>query len=146
MVRTRTKKLRGGNYGRGMKSGRGKGKKGGSGMAGLHKHRWVWTLKNDPKHFGVHGFTSHHPGISDVPLTLTELSTRLDYLREKGYATMDGDVLSIDLKSAGFTKLLGSGSFREKSRIIVSKATEKALNKLSPLGITVETDGTDSKE
>lgn len=146
MVRTRTKKLRGGNYGRGMKSGRGKGKKGGSGMAGLHKHRWVWTLKNDPKHFGVHGFTSHHPGISDIPLTLNELSVKLNYLKSNGYATQEGDVLKIDLTSAGFTKLLGSGSFKEKSRIIVSKATEKALSKLSSLGITVETDGGNSKE
>ena len=38
MVRKRTKKLRGGHYGRGMKAGRGKGKKGGNGMAGLGKH------------------------------------------------------------------------------------------------------------
>ncbi len=129
-----------------MKSGRGKGKKGGKGMAGIGKHRFVWLLKNDPQHYGVHGFTSHHPGIGDVPLTLSELSTRLDYLKEQGYAKMEGDVLNIDLTSAGFTKLLGSGDFREKSKIIVSKATEKALSKLSPLGITVETDGSDSKE
>ncbi len=146
MVRTRTKKLRGGHYGRGMKSGRGKGKKGGSGMAGLGKHRSVWLLKNDRNHFGVHGFTSHHPGLSDIPLTLSELSTRLDYLKEKGFAKMEGETLTIDLTSAGFTKLLGSGTFREKSRIIVGKATEKALSKLSPLGITVETDGRDSEE
>lgn len=146
MVRTRTKKLRGGHYGRGMKAGRGKGKKGGSGMAGLGKHRSVWLLKYDRDHFGVHGFTSHHPGLPDVPLTLSELSTRLEYFKSEGYAKMEGDTLTIDLTSAGFTKLLGSGTFREKSKIIVEKATEKALNKLSPLGITVETDGRDSEE
>lgn len=146
MVRTRTKKLRGGHYGRGMKSGRGKGKRGGHGMAGLNKHKFVWLLKNDPKHYGVHGFTSHHPGVGDVPLTLSELSTRLEYLKEKGFAKMDGEILTINLTEAGFTKLLGSGDFREKSKIIVEKATEKALNKLSPLGITVETDGRDSQE
>ena len=146
MVRTRTKKLRGGHYGRGMKSGRGKGKKGGSGMSGLGKHKWVWLLKNDPNHFGVHGFTSHHPGIGDIPLTLNELSAKLDYFKEQGFATMEGKKLKIDLKKAGFTKLLGSGTFKEKSTIIVSKATEKALNKLSPLGITVETDGNGSEE
>ena len=32
---------------RGMKAGRGKGKRGGSGMAGLGKHRAVWILKYD---------------------------------------------------------------------------------------------------
>ena len=59
MVRTKTKKLRGGHYGRGMKSGRGKGKRGGSGMAGLGGHRKIWLILHDKEHFGVHGFTSH---------------------------------------------------------------------------------------
>ena len=115
-------------------------------MAGLGKHRSVWLLKYDRNHFGVHGFTSHHPGLGDIPLTLNELSAKLDYFKQEGYATMEGKKLKIDLTKAGFTKLLGSGTFKEKSTIIVSKATEKALNKLSPLGITVETDGNGSEE
>ena len=49
MVRTKTKKLRGGHYGRGMKSGRGKGKKGGNGMAGLGGHRKIWLIIHDKK-------------------------------------------------------------------------------------------------
>ena len=146
MVKTRTKKLRGGHYGRGMKAGRGKGKKGGSGNAGLHKHKWVWTLKYDPLHFGGKGFTSHHPGKLVVPLTLAELSAKLEHLREDGYVTENDGKVSINLKAAGFTRLLGSGDFRLKSTIIVEKATEKALSKLSALGITVETDGGDSKK
>ena len=145
MVRTRTKKLRGGHYGRGMKAGRGKGKKGGSGMAGLGKHHSVWLLKYDRDHFGVHGFTSHHPSKPVVPLTLGELSGLITSLTERGFVTKEKGILNIDLKGAGYDKLLGSGDFREKSRIKVSKVTEKALNKLNAQGIAVETDERDSE-
>ncbi|MCW6168823.1 MAG: 50S ribosomal protein L15 [Thermoplasmatales archaeon] len=129
-----------------MKAGRGKGKKGGSGMAGLHKHRWVWTIKNDPLHFGGKGFTSHHRGVLDIPITLSELDDNLDRLRKQGYVTEEGGGLIIDLRSAGFTKLLGSGNFDVKSSIKIDKITEKALNKLSVAGITVETNDGHSKE
>jgi len=129
-----------------MKAGRGKGKKGGSGMAGLHKHRWVWTLKNDPLHFGGKGFTSHHRGVLDIPITLSELDNSLDRLKRQGYVTEDEGKLMIDLRSAGYTKLLGSGKFDTKSSIRIDKVTEKALNKLSDAGVTVETNDGHSEE
>ena len=47
----------------------------------------------------------------------------------------------INLKEAGIGKLLGSGELNLKVKVIVEKATEKALNKLSASGSTVETDG-----
>lgn len=141
MVRTKTKKLRGGHYGRGMKAGRGKGKRGGSGMAGLHKHRWVWTIKNDPLHFGGKGFTSHHPSTPDIPITLGELNEEFPRLLSRGYAKGKEGKYEIDLASAGYTKLLGSGIFNKKGVIKVDKATEKAISKLSALGTTVEVNG-----
>ena len=141
MVRTRTKKLRGGHYGRGMKAGRGKGKKGGSGMAGLHKHKWVWTIINDPLHFGGKGFTSHHPSNPDTPITLNELNNEFPRLVARGYAKESKNGYEVDLTSAGYTKLLGSGLFNKKCVIKVEKATEKAISKLSTFGTTVEVNG-----
>ncbi len=140
MVRTRTKKLRGGHYGRGMKSGRGKGKKGGNGMAGLGGHRKTWLIKNDRNHYGVHGFTSHSRTETNS-ITLGQLEFLYDDLKNRGY--IENDI--IDLDRAGYTKLLGSGDFNIKSKIIIGKATEKAINKLSNYGITIENDR-DSKE
>ena len=140
MVRTRTKKLRGGHYGRGMKAGRGKGKKGGNGMAGLGKHRWIWMVKYDPLHYGGKGFTSHHYPKPPVAISLTELETLYPSLEKKGYVE-SGEVPVVNLKKAGIDKLLGSGELNLKVRVIVSKATEKALSKLSASGSTVETDG-----
>ena len=40
----------------GKKSGRGAGKHGGTGNAGLHKHKVMHMLKYMPDHFGRHGF------------------------------------------------------------------------------------------
>ncbi len=122
-----------------MKAGRGKGKKGGKGNAGIGKHKWIWYVKNDPQHFGGHGFTSHHISNSNA-ITLRELDSIYENLRQKGFVSGD-KVPVIDLKGAGFTKLLGSGEFSTKSKIIVAKATEKAISKLSASGATVEVDG-----
>ncbi len=135
MVRTRTKKLRGGHYGRGMKSGRGKGKKGGNGMAGLGGHRKVWLILHDPNHYGVHGFTSHSKTVEN-PITLASLNTNYENLKENGFVN-DGVV---DLTAAGYTKLLGTGSFEIKCKIKISKATEKTISKLTNQGITIEND------
>src|SRR5438477_64347 len=62
---SRTRKLRGSRtHGRGKKHGRGAGGRGGTGNAGLHKHKFKSMIKYDPEHFGRHGFTRHaqmHP-------------------------------------------------------------------------------------
>ncbi|MHB1493421.1 MAG: uL15 family ribosomal protein [Thermoplasmataceae archaeon] len=123
-----------------MKSGRGKGKRGGSGNAGLHKHKWNWVLKYDRNHFGPIGFVSHIQRRPDIPISLRDLSTQYDDLLSKGFVTKKGDSATINLTEAGYTKLLGTGEFRIPSTIIIKKATEKSINKLNALGITVETD------
>ncbi|MEW6070653.1 MAG: uL15 family ribosomal protein, partial [Candidatus Thermoplasmatota archaeon] len=54
---SRTKKFRGSRtHGRGQKAGRGAGKRGGRGMAGTHKHKYLWVLKYKPDYFGRRGF------------------------------------------------------------------------------------------
>jgi large subunit ribosomal protein L15 len=135
MVRTKTKKLRGGHYGRGMKSGRGKGKRGGSGMAGLGGHKKIWLIIHDKEHFGVHGFTSHSMTYEN-PITLNQLNDRYEALKASGYVEND----TIDLEGAGYTKLLASGNFEVKCKIKIPKATEKSIKKLSNHGITIEND------
>src|SRR2546423_15007473 len=57
---SRTRKLRGSRtHGRGKKHGRGAGGRGGTGNAGLHKHKFKWMIKYDPEHFGPRGFFRH---------------------------------------------------------------------------------------
>ncbi len=109
-------------------------------MAGLGKHRSVWVLKYDRNHFGVHGFKSHKMSNIEIPITLRELYESLDSLKLKGFVRENGESLIIDLKSAGYTKLLSTGEFRVKSTIIVPKATERCISKLSNMGVLVESD------
>ncbi len=57
---SRTNKFRGSRYhGRGKKAGRGAGKRGGRGNAGLNKHKVMTRLKYMPGHWGMHGFNRH---------------------------------------------------------------------------------------
>lgn len=109
-------------------------------MAGLGKHKWIWMVKYDPLHYGGKGFTSHHYPKPLVSITLSELDALYPSLQKKGYVEA-GELPVIDLKKAGVDKLLGSGELTLKAKVIVSKVTEKALNKLSASGSTVVTDG-----
>ena len=43
-------------HGRGHKAGRGAGKRGGRGNAGMNKHRVMTRIKYMPGHWGMHGF------------------------------------------------------------------------------------------
>ncbi|WP_075056257.1 uL15 family ribosomal protein [Thermogymnomonas acidicola] len=153
MVREKTKKLRGGgHYGRGWKAGRGgKGKRGGSGNAGMGgKHRWIWMLKYDRLHLGGKGgFVSHHRKAPENPINISKLNQLLQQLERDGYATRDGgDAVTVDLRAAGYTRLLGGAGVPEfrGGHIKVARATQKAINKLSNHGVTVEVDGGDSEE
>ncbi|WP_297217120.1 uL15m family ribosomal protein [Thermoplasma sp.] len=141
MVRERTKKLRGGHYGRGFKAGRGKGKKGGNGNAGMGKHKWIWMVKYDPLHFGGKGFTSHHISQVEVPINLGDIEYMYESLKRDGFVREENGEVIVDLKSAGYDKLLGNGNFTVKSTIIIDKATEKAISKLSAIGSKIENDG-----
>ena len=104
-------------------------------MAGLGGHRKIWLIIHDKNHYGVHGFTSHSRTHQNS-ITLTQLNDRYDELKAMGYVVDD----LIDLGSAGYTKLLGTGNFEMKCRIKIPQATEKSINKLSNYGTTIEND------
>ena len=138
---SRTKKLRGSRtHGRGKKHGRGKGCRGGSGNAGLHKHKFKWMLKYDPDHFGAHGFVRHAQGTEpETTIDLEGLLARLPILKAAGSASQSGDAWVVDLTNAGIDKLLGSGRAPIPLNITVASATEKAIEKVAAAGGAVHT-------
>ena len=132
MVRTRTKKLRGSRmHRRGVKAGRGKGLKGGSGNAGGHKHHWIRTVKLEHSGTPVFGKPGFTPPEFDwktvVPINVGDLEKRFP-----GQA-------SIDLTAAGFTKLLGAGRIAKAVTVKVDAASEGARAKIEQAGGKVET-------
>jgi large subunit ribosomal protein L15 len=138
---SRTKKFRGSRtHGRGKKHGRGHGDRGGTGNAGLHKHKFVWMLVNEPDHFGAHGFVRHHHGEGEtLSINVDDLDRRLEAFVEKGFAAKAGDAYEVDLGKAGYGKLLGNGRATHALKITVAVATEAAKAKVEAAGGTVTT-------
>ncbi len=134
MVR-RTKKMRGSRtYGRGKKHGRGAGGRGGTGMAGLHKHKFKWMIKYDPEHFGRHGFTRHALTHEVTTINLEQLVARVPELEKQGHAKRAGSTVEVDLTAAGIDKLLGGGRIGAAFKITVASASERALAKVQEVG------------
>ena len=129
---TRHRKFRGyRTHGRGKKAGRGKGKRGGTGNAGLHKHKWIWTLKYDPDHFGRHGFKRPQKMLfALVTINVKEL----DLLKQGDFVKITKEHTSIDLVGLGIDKLLGSGKCKSKYEITVDRASAQAVEKIQAAG------------
>ena len=122
---SRTNKFRGRcrTHGRGHKAGRGAGKRGGRGNAGLNKHKVMTRIKYMPNHWGMHGF-NRHPTLRTVYVTVNV--SQLEDMA-KGSDT-------IDLTALGIDKLLGSGRINSALKVIVQEASSNAVEKLEAAG------------
>jgi len=132
--RKTTSKYRGHRtMGRGKKAGRGKGKRGGKGNAGLHKHKYLWTVKYDPDHFGVHGFTLPDEAAHPVD------AINVQQLEERWSALVAGNAAGpLDLGAHGIGKLLGGGAVSKPLQVKVKWASPKAVEKIKAAGGKVE--------
>jgi len=133
---SKTSKFRGGRtHGRGKKAGRGAGLRGGRGNAGLHKHKWISTVKYDPEHFGRHGFKRPQSVVSSkVTINLSDLEQILPRLAEEGGAVEKDGRWSVDLDKLGIDKLLGSGRVTKPLVVKVAEASGNAETKLKAAG------------
>ncbi len=123
---SRTNKFRGSRYhGRGKKSGRGAGKRGGRGNAGINKHRLLTRLKYMPGHWGMHGF-NRHPSLRKVNISIN-LQELQDMTEED----------TVNLGDLGYDKLLGKGKMNRAMNIVVAKASAHAISKVESAGGTV---------
>ncbi len=119
----KTRKLRGsrtmgwGRVGQHRKSG----SRGGFGKAGMHKHKWFYTLKYEPDHFGKHGFKSIYPRKKAINISqLMELAYKL------------GDKINLD--ELGYDKLVAKGKVTRPVEVIVREASERAIAKIEQAG------------
>lgn len=133
-ARKTTSKYRGHRtMGRGKKAGRGKGKRGGTGNAGLHKHKYLYTVIYDPEHFGVHGFTLPDEAANPVE------AINVQQLEERWSSLMTGAPAGpLDLSSQGIGKLLGGGHVSKPLQVRVKWASPKAIEKIKAAGGKVE--------
>ena len=121
-------------HGRGKKHGRGAGGRGGTGNAGLHKHKFKSMIKYDPDHFGRHGFKRHAMLHKVAVINLEQLSKRVAEFEAQGHAKRAGGGIEVDLTAAGIDKLLGGGRASSAFKITVAAASEQAKAKVQEAG------------
>ncbi|HOE53047.1 MAG TPA: uL15 family ribosomal protein [Methanomassiliicoccales archaeon] len=133
---SRTEKFRGSRtHGRGKKSGRGAGKHGGKGNAGLHKHKAQYMLKYMPDHFGRHGFKRPQKTVSaKITMNVGDLEQTLQVMKAQGTAVERDGKISIDLGALGVDKLLGNGQVSTPFVVSVAEATALAKAKVEKAG------------
>jgi large subunit ribosomal protein L15 len=102
------------------------GAKGGSGMAGLHKHKWSYTVKYAPDHFGSNKW---HP-----PVQITT-SRWINLCQLEALAPSNNE---LDLVALGYDKLLGQGTLHKALKVKVARASESAVEKIKAAGGTIE--------
>ncbi|MGM5488236.1 MAG: uL15m family ribosomal protein [Nanobdellota archaeon] len=116
-----------------MKKRRGAGNRGGRGNAGMGKKGkankpTTWKTR---KLLGRSGFRIATP-IRAVGLQYVD--THLESLMQKGYATEENGTYTIDLKKAGYAKLIGNGKVTKTLKIIVPQASATAVEKVKNAG------------
>jgi large subunit ribosomal protein L15 len=131
----KTKRFRGSRtHGRGKKHGRGAGGRGGTGNAGLHKHKFKSMIKYMPDHFGAYGFFRHAQIRETKAINIEEILVHLAALESAGHAKREGGRVSVDLTAAGFDKLLSRGRVGLAMDITVARASEGAVAKVAAAG------------
>jgi large subunit ribosomal protein L15 len=132
---SRTRKFRGlRTHGRGIKAGRGAGKQGGRGNAGLHKYKFKSMLIYAPDHFGRHGFKRPAQIVeAHGAVNVGELDALLPLLRAAKAVQEEGDAVVADLSKLGIDRLLGSGATERPWKVSVTHATERARMKVTVL-------------
>jgi large subunit ribosomal protein L15 len=130
---SRTRKFRGlRTHGRGIKAGRGAGKQGGRGNAGLHKYKFKSMLIYAPDHFGRHGFVRPDEVTArPTALNVGELDAFVPFLEAAGALSRDGEAYVADLTKAGVDRLLGGGRTARAWKVKVAYASRHAREKVA---------------
>ena len=95
-------------------------------MAGLHKHKWSYTVKYMPDHFELNKW--HPPNQVHIYrwLNLYEL---------ENLAVSGGEV---DLVTLGFDKLLGQGQVHSALKVKARRASQSAIEKIKAAGGSID--------
>ena len=114
---------------------RSSGGRGGTGKAGLDKHKWTWVLAHDPTYWLKKGFTSPRAvGKKVNVINIGKLDDLADKLEsEKKLETKEKKIF-LDLESLGFDKLLGTGAISKPIIVKIESYSETASKKLEEAG------------
>lgn len=112
------------SYGYGShKKHRGGGSRGGRGKAGMHKHKWSYTVKYDAARFGKRGFKR--------PVATAK---KVKAINLRHLEALAAGKKKIDLTKIGYNKVLGSGSVDSAMEVIAEAFSKKAIEKIEAAG------------
>jgi large subunit ribosomal protein L15 len=124
--RKRSRKMRGSwthGYGE-KKRHRGKGTHGGRGSGGMHKHKWSYTVKYAPDHYGYKGFRPPAAAPRENVINLDDAEKLAKKLGKK----------ELNLTEMGYTKLLARGDVASALHVTVAKASARAKQAIEEAG------------
>ena len=117
------------------KKHRGKGNRGGKGMAGSGKRAdskkpSIWK----ERYFGKCGFISKKQGIKINSFNLSYIEENFDSLLKKDIIVKENNFYNVDAQKLGFNKLLSKGNISNKLKIKVMFASKNAIEKVKAAG------------
>lgn len=121
------------------KKWRGGGSRGGRGAAGLHKHKWTWTVKYGKDHFGKLVNKNRKGKIPTV--NLNYLNDNAENFLKKKIAEKEGETIKINVAKLGYMKVLGGGKVTIPLVIeakYFSKSAEEKIAKAGGKAVRVE--------
>lgn len=134
-ARSRLRGRRSCGYGHKFKH-RGKGSKGGKGMAGTGKRagqKKTWVLKYHPDYFGKKGFKSRK---NKLPaMNIGYINDKIEKFVKEGKAKKGNDGYTIELKSY---KILSTGKVNKKLFVKAKSFSKKAEEKILKANGTIE--------
>jgi len=133
----KVKKYRGKrSYGYGShKKHRGGGSRGGRGKAGMMKHKWIYTVKYEPDHFGKRGFKRPKEVVKKPKvINLKQLDLLVKKLLEEKKIKKEKGLIKINLKEFGYEKVLGTGKTSLPLAVEANFFSEKAIKKIEEAG------------
>jgi large subunit ribosomal protein L15 len=117
------------------KKWRGGGSRGGRGQAGMHKHKWSYTVKYEPDHYGKKGFTRPGQDTKEIKaINLKDLEQMAENLLKINVAEKEDDKIKINLQKIGYDKVLGSGKLTKPLIIEAKYFSKSAIKKIEEIG------------
>ncbi len=114
---------------------RARGGRGGTGKAGLDKHKWSYVIKHDPTYWEKKGFVSTKAlGKKVSIINVGKLDDLADKLESEKKLERKEKKIFLDLESLGYDKLLGTGEIAKPMLVKVASCSEAASMKLEAAG------------
>ncbi len=115
------------------KKHRGAGHRGGRGLAGGHKHKWLHIVKYMPDHFGKYGFKRHPSLVKKLKtINLGEIDELVSKNKD-AFEVEDGKIV-VDITAFEYEKVLGKGKLSYPMIIKAVEFSERAKEKIESSG------------